>query len=289
MIERERIICHFCHRNSNIISNMKSISSSVLLLVPIIILSCSSRDNILSSSDSRQVSDEIIEVDKSYMEAFDICEEVCTWYESDEDMYEMMPRMEADAAFASWNNLKAICSRNDLYKARDLMTSKEFEGKLLIYLRNSTAQYHYFSGIKYQILLQVDPELAQKEIVKDLDLCLAMTDTVIGLGKSDSVNVPPHYWNLFTDYLIVLVNEEEYDSAEALPDRLYEYCILDGMSENQADCRRSVLQAIYTCMTSDSKTALKTVNKLYTRMENDPELAEDAETVRSILMEEIIQ
>lgn len=241
-----------------------------------------------SSTHPPQVPDEIIEVDRSYMEAFDICEEVCTWYESDEEMYEIMPRMEADAAFAAWNNLKAICSRNDLYKARDLMTSKEFEGKLLIYLRNSTAQYHYFSGIKYQILLQVDPELAQKEIVKDLNLCLAMTDTVIELRNSDSVNVPPHYWNLFTDYLIALVNVEEYETAKTLPDRLYRYCILDGMSENQAVCRRNVLQAIYTCMTSDSKTALKTVNMLYTRMENDPELAEDAETVRSILMEEIL-
>lgn len=251
--------------------------------------SCGFNSSNSSSTPPSQVSDEIIEVDRSYMEAFDICEEVCTWYESDEEMYEVMHRMEADAAFAAWNNLKAICSRNDLYKARDLMTSKEFEGKLLIYLRNSTAQYHYFSGIKYQILLQVDSELAQKEIVKDLDLCLAMTDTVIGLGKSDSVNVPPHYWHLFSDYIIALVNIEEYETAKTLPDRLYRYCILDGMSENQADCRRSVLQAIYTCMTSDSKTALKTVNKLYTRMENDPELAEDAETVRSILMEEIIQ
>ena len=115
-----------------------------------------------------------------------------------------------------------------------------------------------------------------------------MTNTVIELRNSDSVNVPPHYWNLFSDYLIALVNNKEYETAETLPDRLYRYCVLDGMTENRANCRRSVLQAMYTCMTSDPKTALKTINKLCTRMENDPELAADAETVRSILMENIV-
>ena len=257
-------------------------------LLSLFVQSCGFNSSYSSSTTSSQVSDEIIEVDRSYMEAFDICEEICTWFESDEEMYEMMPRMEADAAFAAWNNLKAICSRNKLYEARDLMTSKEFDGKLIIYLRNSTAQYHYFSGIKYRILLQVEPELARKEIVKDLEFCLTMTDAVIEMHKSDSTYVPPHYWNLYSDYLIALVNDEQYETAETLPDRLYQYCILDGMTQNQADCRRSVLQAIYTCMTSDPKTALKTINKLCTRMENDPELAGDAETVRSILLDDIL-
>lgn len=260
----------------------------LIQLLSLFVQSCNINSLKTSSKASAQLSDEIKEVDRSYMDAFDICEEVSTWFESDEEMYEIMSRMEADAAFSAWNNFKAICYQNRLYEARDLMTSNEFEGKLLIYLRNSTAQYHYFSGIKYQILLQVDPELAQKEIVKDLELCLVMTDAVIEMHKSDSVNVPPHYWNLFSDYLIALVNNKEYETAETLPDRLYRYCVLDGMTENRANCRRSVLQAMYTCMTSDPKTALKTINKLCTRMENDPELAADAETVRSILMENIV-
>lgn len=260
----------------------------LIQLLSLFVQSCGYNSTKTSSSTSPQVSDEIIEVDRSYMDAFNICEKVCTWFESDEEMYETMSRMEADAAFSAWNNLKAVCSRNRLYEARDLMTSNEFEGKLMVYLRNTTALYHYFSGIKYRILLQLDPELAQKQIVKDLEVCLVMTDAVLEMHKSDTGYVPPHYWNLFTDYLIALVNVEEYETATTLPDRLYKYCILDGMSENQADCHRSVLQAIYTCMTSDTKTALKTVNMLCTRMENDPELAEDAETVRSILMEEIL-
>lgn len=257
-------------------------------LLSLFVQSCGFNSSTSSSTTSSQVPDEIIEVDRSYMEVFDICEEVCTWYESDEEMYEMMPRMEADAAFSAWRNLKAICSQNRLYDARDLMTSNEFEGKLMVFLRNTTALFHYFSGIKYRILLQLDPELAQKQIVKDLEVCLVMTDAVLEMHKSDTGYVPPHYWNLFTDYLIALVNVEEYETAKTLPDRLYKYCIMDGMSENQADCHRSVLQAIYTCMTSDTKTALKTVNMLCMRMENDPELAGDAETVRSILLDDIL-
>lgn len=264
---------------------MKAKSLFILPMVSLIVLSCSSSPNSLSSSTSQEETEKIIEVDRSYMETFDLCEGVSRWYESDEEMYEVMSKPEADAAFSAWNNLKFVCSGNRLYEAKDLLTSGEFQVKLLTYLRNSTAMYHYFLGIKYRVLRQVDYELAQKEVIRDLELCLAMTDAVRGLSKTDSVNVPVHYGQLFSDYMIFLVRNELYEKAQTLPDRLYDYCILDGMTENEADCRRCVLQAKFICMTSDTKTALKTINQIHTRMENDPELAESAESVREILME----
>ena len=225
-------------------------------------------------------------VDRSYLDTFDICEEVCQWFESDEDMYKLLDKAEADSAILAWRRLKNVCFENNLYEARELLTSKHFEGRLLVYLRNSTAMYYYFSGIKYQVLSQVDQALAQREIVNDLEFCLYISDIVVE-KPSDSVYVPPHYWLLFSDYLVALVNAGKNRKAEALPEKLYRYCILDGMTENQADCRRCVLQARYICLTTDSKTALKTINQLYDRMSKDPELADDADNVKSILLGDI--
>lgn len=227
-------------------------------------------------------------IDRSYLKMFDACEEISRWYESDEDMHKILGDGRADSVILAWNHLKDICYQDRLQEAKELLTSKEYEGKLILFLRNTTAQYFFFGDLKYPALLQVDSALARKELVDDFRFCLAMTEIVIEMGDQDELNVPPHYANLVFDYFQFLLDDGDYDRAEPLTDRLYKYSILGGMEEKEATYHKMTMEAMYAAKTSKRDDALKKINELHDFMMNDPDSADSADIVTGYILNSLI-
>lgn len=240
------------------------------------------------SSHPKKSEKPVIEVDRSYLDKFELCEKIARWFETDEEMYEIMEKSSADSAILAWNQLKDICNQNKLYEAKDLLTDKRFEGHLIIFLRNTTAQYVYFNGIKYPILAQVDSTLARKEILNDLEFCLTLTELVIETKSPEKTSLPPHYESLIYDYFMLLLEEGDYGKARTLPDKLYRYNILDGLNESKAAYHRLILETKLSVFEGPRKAALKKINELYTFMKSDPELEEDADSKRMSFLNMIL-
>lgn len=285
-----RFSINFAEENNYKLNTMKYKTLSFLvLLLTFAVISCGNKPSSVPIFHNPDKPQNIAVVDKSYMEVFDMCEVLSQWYESNEEMYEVMGEAEADSSIRAWAEFKDVCSKGKLYKAKELMINKPFEGKLILYLRNSTAQYHYYAGIKYQILSQVDSALAQKELLEDLEFNLASVDCVVALQKSSgSFSIPPHYGELLNDYIFVLVNNGDYEKAGTLPEKLYEYCILDGLTKEEAELRKSFMETRYTCLTSDSKIGLKAIERLHARIKDDAELSGKADNIRGMLMEDLL-
>ena len=255
---------------------MKRLNIFPFVAITLMFISC--------ASQNQKEEKPLITVDRSYLDKFELCEDVARWFESDEEMYDIMDKNTAGSAILAWNQLKDLCNQNKLYEAKDLLTVKHNEGHLIVFLRNTTAQYVYFNSIKYRVLQQVDSLLARKELVADLGFCMAMTECVVDLKDPEDTYVPPHYENLIYDYFMLLLEDGDYDKAEPLPGKLYKYSILAGVEESVATYHKLIMEAKYAANARSNKDALKKINELHTFMKADPDLADAADSMRETFM-----
>ncbi len=127
-----------------------------------------------------------------------------------------------DSLRYTWSNFADLYSRGEYQEAYDFLSGGIYYPNMLVYLRNSTAQYEFVSKI-WSTCIAANAESEEAyliELESELDLCLLMTKTIVK-GKGGSYP-PLHYMTLVMDMGQVIMDAKDYEKAESFDQEIYD-------------------------------------------------------------------
>lgn len=117
-----------------------------------------------------------------------------------EESLQGVPKKRADSIVTAWNRVADLCCAEKPVKAYEYLHKDRNLSNVLLYLRNTTAQYYFVNEVLLPLALTALPEQdAIAEYVDNLELNFAMTRMVVILAQEENNYIPPHYLNLIAD------------------------------------------------------------------------------------------
>ena len=130
-------------------------------------------------------------------------------------------RTPSDSLLMSWVGFAERFSAEDWQEAYDFTMSGNNFSNILLFLRNTTAQYEFIVNAWSSVLFEVkEVNEFYEEMSILLNLNLAMVKTVVEMGGEDGY-VPPHYTDLLRAIGLMYRLTGDFDSCEAFCDEIY--------------------------------------------------------------------
>lgn len=167
-----------------------------------------------------------------------------------------------DSLRYTWSTFAELYSREEYKEAYDFLSSGEYYPNMLVYLRNSTAQYEFVSKIwSTCIAANADSEEEYlREFVKELDLCLLMTKFIVECGGEGSY-IPPHYLTLVMDMGQVIMDAKDYEKAESFDQEIYNAALVMYGHETMAQFLALSYHCNYLCKVGQEEQAHKEIDE----------------------------
>lgn len=167
-----------------------------------------------------------------------------------------------DSLRYTWSTFAELYSREEYKEAYDFLSSGEYYPNMLVYLRNSTAQYEFVSKIwSTCIAANADSEEEYlREFVKELDLCLLMTKFIVECGGEGSY-IPPHYLDLVTDLGQILLYSKDYEKAKSFDREIYDATKVVYGDDTMARFHAVAYHCIYLCRVGQEGQAYKELDE----------------------------
>ncbi|MDO5443294.1 MAG: hypothetical protein Q4G10_06445 [Bacteroidia bacterium] len=126
-----------------------------------------------------------------------------------------------DSLLRSWVGFAERFSAEDWQEAYDFTMSENNFGNILVWLRNTTAQYEFIVNAWSSVLFETK-EINEfyEEMSILLSLNLAMVKTVVASGDEGGY-IPPHYTDLLRAMGLMYRLTGDFESCEAFCDEIY--------------------------------------------------------------------
>ena len=130
--------------------------------------------------------------------------------------------IDPDTLRSTWEGFAKLFTEEQYEDAYYYLKDKERYGNVLIYLRNSTAQYVFVSTVwNYCVSAHAgSDEEYFKELEPDYGLVLVLTRGVVEMGGDDPY-IPPHYMDLVMEYSRLLLTMNEITISETFDEEIY--------------------------------------------------------------------
>ena len=130
-------------------------------------------------------------------------------------------RIPEDSLLMSWVGFAERFSAEDWQEAYDFTRSGNNFSNILLFLRNTTAQYEFIVNAWSSVLFEVkEVNEFYEEMSILLNLNLAMVKTVIEMGGEGGF-VPPHYTDLLRALGLMYRLTGDFESCEGFCDEIY--------------------------------------------------------------------
>lgn len=130
--------------------------------------------------------------------------------------------IDPDTLKYAWTGFAELYSRGEYEAAYDYLKEEQRYPNVLIYLRNSTAQYEFVSTV-WNVCVSAhagSDEDYYKEIESEYSLVLLLTKTVVKMG-GETPYVPPHYMNMVMEFGRLILTMKDYERAETFDEEIY--------------------------------------------------------------------
>ena len=130
--------------------------------------------------------------------------------------------VDIDSLKMSWTGFAKLYSAGEYYAAYEFLKKDQKYPNVLIYLRNSTAQFEFIStawNVCVSAHAQSDEEYF-KEIEEEYLYVLYLTKAVVEMGGKDPY-VPPHYMDMVMELGRLILTMKDYERGEAFDEEIY--------------------------------------------------------------------
>ena len=130
--------------------------------------------------------------------------------------------IDSDTLKYVWTGFAELYSEGKYQEAYDFLKEEQRYQSVLIYLRNSTAQYEFVSKV-WSVCVSAhagSEEDYYKEIGDEYSQALLHTKNVIEMGGKDPY-IPPHYMNMVMEYGRLILAMKDYEKAETFNEEIY--------------------------------------------------------------------
>lgn len=130
--------------------------------------------------------------------------------------------IDPDTLRMAWTGFAELYSRGKYEAAYYYLKAEQRYPNVLIYLRNSTAQYEFVSTVWNECVSAHagSDEEYFKEIEDEYSLALLLTRTVVEMGGEEPY-VPPHYMNMVMEFGQLILTMKDYERAETFDEEIY--------------------------------------------------------------------
>lgn len=156
--------------------------------------------------------------------------------------------IDPDTLRSTWEGFAKLFTEEKYEEAYDYLKDKGRYGNVLIYLRNSTAQYVFVSTVwNYCVSAHAgSDEEYFKELEPDYALVLLLTRGVVEMGGDDPY-IPPHYMDLVMEYSRLLLTMNEITTSETFDEEIYFAAKATYGDEMMASFLGLVFRSKYLC------------------------------------------
>lgn len=188
---------------------MKKVIIAIWAFAYIVLVSCSQGRNNIGANCSAVYAEEIM-----YMDSL-------RWLTGGPE-YAKENTIDPDTLCMAWTGFAELYSKGEYEAAYDYLKEDQRYPNVLIYLRNSTAQYEFISSV-WNVCVSAhagSDEEYYKEIEDEYSLALLLTKTVVEMGGEDPY-VPPHYMNMVMEFGQLILTMKDYERAETFDEEIY--------------------------------------------------------------------
>jgi len=132
----------------------------------------------------------------------------------------------ADSVANVWKKFSNYFIKGKYEKAYKYFNEDKAEGAILVYLRNTTAQYEFYNCMLEPVLdFNCDDKTYFDELMSSFNLNLEMIKMVIASAwargaEEEDVYIPPHYTELVMSMAQMKLYYEQYDDALSFADEI---------------------------------------------------------------------
>lgn len=171
-------------------------------------------------------------MDSDIANQFRVLDTLSSMIQSNEDLFAGYTKKKADSIMTAWTTLANLCCEEKPEQAYEFLHAGKNQGDILIYLRNTTAQYYFNNEVLLPLALASVPEQdAIAEYLSNLELNFAMTRLVVVASQDSEKYIPPHYMDLIADLGFTYDAAGESEKAINMAEMIREASVETGNPE----------------------------------------------------------